>query len=377
METRENDSTIAPRRQDRPARILIVGGHAETRADLVARLQDRNHRCSHVNRLDEAQRAIAQRRPDLILLSPELPDGDGLDIARQLQRTPTPTRTIVFSESGSFQSAIPALRSGAVDFIRIPLDLDEFADRIEVALQRTPTEAEREKQITKLRKLCRELSSARDEISDQFDVLCYDMMSTYQDLTDQVDEASMASEFRTLLRQELDLEEALRTTLEYLLVKTGPTNAAVFLPDSDQIYSLGAYVNYDCPRESIDRLLDHLCCAICPQMSDETDFVKFDDAEEFATWLGMDDELFADSQVVAFSCQHEGECLAIVVLFRSTAQPFEPKIARTLDLLRTIFAEQLSQIIKVHHRTSPEWPKDQDADEYDDDFGLGFGGVAA
>ena len=86
-------------------------------------------------------------------------------IARQLQRSPAPSKTIVFSESGSFQNAIRALRSGAVDFIRTPLDLDEFADRIENALQRTPTEAEREKQITKLRQLCRELSSARDEIS--------------------------------------------------------------------------------------------------------------------------------------------------------------------------------------------------------------------
>ena len=47
----------------------------------------------------------------------------------------------------------------------------------------------------------------------------------------------------------------------HLLTKTGPTNAAVFLPDSVDHYGLGAYVNYDCPRESIAALLDALATA--------------------------------------------------------------------------------------------------------------------
>ena len=56
----------------------------------------------------------------------------------------------------------------------------------------------------------------------------------------------------------------------------------MFLPDPEQHYSLGAYVNYDCPRESIDSVLSHLCQAICPQMADEPELVAFSDAREFA-----------------------------------------------------------------------------------------------
>ena len=33
-----------------------------------------------------------------------------------------------------------------------------------------------------------------------------------------------------------------------MLTKTGPTNAAVFLPGTGTDFDLGAYVNYDCPR---------------------------------------------------------------------------------------------------------------------------------
>ena len=61
-------------------------------------------------------------------------------------------------------------------------------------------------------------------------------------------------------------------------------------------------------------------------------------------------------------------------LFRSSDRPFGPELAGTLDILRAIFAEQLSQLIRVHHRAKPEWPDDaQDYEEFgEDDFGFGL-----
>jgi DNA-binding response OmpR family regulator len=357
------------------ARILVVGGDPDIRASLSTALTRRNHLCTHVNRLDEAYTAVAQRRHDLVLLNPDLPDGDGFDLAGHLQRTAPATKTIVFSDADSFTIALKALRCGVVDFVRTPIAIDEFVERVDGALHRTSTERSREE---RLRRICSELNAARDEISDQVDTLFRDVSGAYRAMNDQIDEAVMACEFRTLLRQELDLEEVLRTTLEYLLGKIGATNAAVFLPDADRDYSLGAYVNYDCPRESVDQLLDHLCGAICPQMADEEEIVAFDDARQFAQWIGLEGGILSHSQIVAFSCNHEGECLAVVVLFRDSANPFDPELAGTLDLLRRVFAEQLARIIRVHHRAAPEWPREPADDDTDyDDFGYGFGGLAA
>lgn len=370
--------TAPSRAKPDPSSILIVGGDAEFRTELVSALKSHRHRCTHVSRLDEAHSALSQNRHDLVLVNPTLPDGDGFDLASKLEQSSNCTKVMVFSESDSFNTALRALRSGAVDFVRTPVRIDEFVERIDVALVKSHTDQKREERIRRVHRICRELNSARNEISDQVDVMCSDLMNAYRDLSEQVSEAAMASEFRTLLRQELDMEEVLRTTLEYLLTKTGPTNAAVFLPDCDQHYSLGAYVNFDCDRESIDRLLDHLGEAICPQMSDEPDLVSFDDAGEFAEWIGMDSTSLAQSQFLAFSCHHEDECLAVVILFRSRTNAYEPELAGTLDILRSIFAEQLSRIIRVHHRAAPQWPREAEGDESEwDDFGYGFGGMAA
>ncbi|MBT8486475.1 MAG: response regulator [Phycisphaerae bacterium] len=361
------------------ARILIIGGDGAFRTALADNLP--HHRCTHADHLAEARTLTAKQRFDLLLLDPALPDGDGLDFAQRLLRTAPATKLVVFTESGSFRTALRAIRCGAIDYIRVPAELGEVRDRVETALTKTLTEKDRESRIRRLHSLCTELNSAREEISDQVDVLCNDLVVAYHDLHQQLQDVAMASEFRTLLRQELDLEEVLRTTLEYLLTKTGPTNAAVFLPDPNRQYSLGAYVNYDCPRESIDAVLDHLCDAICPQMADETELVAFDDAEEFADWIGMEDRLLAESQVIAYSCIDEQECMAVVVLFRDKNTPFEPALAGTLDILRAIFAEQLSQVIRIHHRSGPQWPAEpsyeDELDDLDDDHGFGFGGGLA
>jgi hypothetical protein len=142
---------------------------------------------------------------------------------------------------------------------------------------------------------------------------------------------------------------------------------------------LGAYVNYDCPRETIAMLLDHLCHAICPQMSREPEIVSFADAEEFSEWIGADAGFLSESQVIALSCMHKGECLAVIVLFRNKSTPFKETLGGILDTLRTIFAEQLTNVIRVHHRATPSWPKEaRDGDlDYNDDPGYGFGGLAA
>ena len=354
------------------AKILVVGGDPEARVALVDTLRRKQHRCSHVYRLEEARSAVARNRYDLILLNPALPDGDGLELAQLVQQVTPATKVIILSETGSFSQALRAMRSGAVDFINAPLNLSEIVNRVDLALRTSSAERTRERKIRRLQSICKELTVARKEIADQVDTLCNDLVTAYHQLTEQINDVAMATEFRTLLRMELDIEELLRTSLEYLLSKTGPTNAAVFLPDGDGIYNLGAYVNYDCPREMIDSLLDHLCKAICPQMAGEEEIVAFDDAREFAEWIGASDTLLADSQVVAFSCQHEGECLAVIVLFRSVESPFNPTLAGTLDILRATFAEQLSRLIRVHHRARPQWPDEAHDDEQDfDDFGWG------
>jgi hypothetical protein len=102
--------------------------------------------------------------------------------------------------------------------------------------------------------------------------------------------------------------------------------------------------------------------------------VMFDDAKEFASWIGLEAAILVDSQVIAYSCRSEDKCLAVVVLFRAKSEPFGEDAAEIIDLLRPIFAEQLAHIIRVHHRASPQWPDEPVDDEHDinDDYGFGI-----
>jgi FixJ family two-component response regulator len=339
---------------------------------------------------------LPRKRFDVVDVGCALPDGVGLDLAPLVHKVSPATKIIVLADVMSPDAVIQAMRCGAVDCLAVPATTDgmeDFLRRLEPALLKSRAERQRDERLLRLKKVCRELNIARHEISKQVDALCDDLSNAYREIADQMSDVALASEFRTLLKQELDVEDLLRTTLEYLLTKTGPTNAAVFLPDAprpkhsndDQHYGLGAYVNYDCPRETISLLLDHLGGAICPQMADEMDIVAFTDAKEFAEWIGEDlegAEFLANSNVIAFSCVHNGECLAVIVLFRDQATPFDDKLAGAIDTMRQIIAEQLSNVIKVHQRARPSWPKkaaEGDLDYHDDDLGFGGyeGGMAA
>lgn len=362
------------------ARILIVADASLCDQTLLASLMQR-HQCRHVSRVEEARSALAAAPFDLLLLQPQLPDGDGLELARTLQQTAPATKTIVISKDGSATAAVQAMRCGAVDFIHAPVAFAELNERVCAAAAKSRVDRQREERLARLKKVCKQLNIARHEISEQVDLLCHDLVAAYQDMSNQLQDAAMASEFRTLLRQDLDVEDLLRTALEYTLTKTGPTNAAVFLPDGSAKYALGAYVNYDCPRDSIDTVLERLGSAVCPQMSNHEQIVAFKDAASFAQWVGIDAGMLGESEVVAFSCDHEEECLAVIVLFRSRKTPFDEQLLAIIETLRPLFAEQLAQVIKVHHRAQPSWPDDaaDDCDELDfnDDAGFGYGGMAA
>ncbi len=366
--------------QNGPCRILVVGGSTRLQSDLAARLAQRHHHSECVAGVKAGQAALARQNYDLVLLSTSLPDGSGLALARMLQESAPSTKTIVLSSGESFEQAVEAMRCGVVDLVEATTPMDDLVDRIEAALTASRADGQRDQRLAQLKVVCKKLVTAREEVSEHLDQLCKDLVAAYEDVSEQMTEVAMAAEFRTLLRQELDVEDLLRTALEYMLTKTGPTNAAVFLPGTGTNFELGAYVNYDCPRETITVLLNHLCRAVCPQMTEETEIVRFADAAEFAEWVGADAGFLGGCQVVAFSCMHEGRCRAVMVLFRSNDEPFDEALVTSIEILRAIFAEQVDHVIKVHHRASPSWPKDPleddefEAGDYDD---YGFGGLVA
>lgn len=264
---------------------------------------------------------------------------------------------VLISETVTEEGLSRALRAGVLDVLPLRLARGEFLARLADAEMRQRERRRREfgalQRASRLTALCKGLIKSRRELVANFTTLCGDMATTTNDLSSQLDLASMGSEFNSLIRQELDIEGLLRTVLEYALPRIGNTNAAIFLPSSSGEFALGAYVNYDCPRDSAEVLLEHMSNCIAPAFEREKEIVVLATHGELLQRLGHHAHWIDESALLAFSCHHENECLAIVTLFRDRKVPFPAGQIPMLRLIRDLFARQLGRVIHTHHRHLP------------------------
>lgn len=117
------------------ARILIVEDEAEIRRFVRLTLVAEGH---EVFEAETAQRGLidaATRRPDLLVLDLGLPDGDGVDLIRDL-RTWSAMPVIVLSARSTEADKIAALDAGADDYLVKPFGAGELMARVRAQLRR-------------------------------------------------------------------------------------------------------------------------------------------------------------------------------------------------------------------------------------------------
>jgi len=327
--------------------------------------------------LTEARAKLTEKSVDLAVINPELPDGCGLDLADELNKSRRTVTTVLVGETPDVDSAMRAIRTGAVDYITTPLDQDELAERIAKAMNKQRKSRDQSQRVRRLRRLCKKLNQARSDVSKQVDVLCNDLVTAYQELAGQMQQVVQASEFGAVIRDELDLEKLLRKTLEHLVEKAGPTNAAVFLPSSMDEYTLGGYVNYDCTPESADMLLQHLADVVAPKIANRVDLMHITDNQSLSNMLGGDAAYLVDQHMLAFACRSDDESLAVVALFRDASDPFDQAVLDTAEAVSPLLGDALARVIRIHHRGLDDDAFEEGgyfgaAEEDEDDDGLPF-----
>ena len=83
----------------------------------------------------EGLRRLAAGGFDLVITDLKLPDGTGLDAVRLIHGKDRSLPIIMMTSYSSLESAIGALRAGAVDYIIKPFDNDELLHAVERALK--------------------------------------------------------------------------------------------------------------------------------------------------------------------------------------------------------------------------------------------------
>lgn len=117
-----------------PPVVLLIEDEPQMRRFLRAALGTQEYDLVEAGTAREGLAQAAGRNPDLILLDLGLPDGDGLDVTRQIRewsRTPI----IVLSARGQEGDKVAALDAGADDYLTKPFGVGELLARMRVALR--------------------------------------------------------------------------------------------------------------------------------------------------------------------------------------------------------------------------------------------------
>ncbi len=129
--------------KDDPARVMLVEDDPDLCRAMARILREQGHEVSEVRDGKSCLNEALRFRPDLVLMDVVLPDGDGADICLTLKGIPELAGVHVLLISGvriSAHERAEAMQGGADGYLVKPVDAEELAARVEVALRRKRSE---------------------------------------------------------------------------------------------------------------------------------------------------------------------------------------------------------------------------------------------
>ena len=105
-------------------KILIVEDEALFARAVAKHLKKAGFDCECAESLADARALAKQFLPDLVLLDMRLPDGNGLDLIAEL--VDKNIKVIVMTAYGEVADAVQAMKLGADDYLKKPIDLEEL-----------------------------------------------------------------------------------------------------------------------------------------------------------------------------------------------------------------------------------------------------------
>jgi len=120
---------------------LIVDDEADIRELLEITLARMEVDTVSAADLAQAREALKSRDFDLCLLDMRLPDGDGIELVREITAHHPRTPVAMITAHGNMETAIEALKAGAFDFVSKPVDLPVLRKLVNTALKLNEPEA--------------------------------------------------------------------------------------------------------------------------------------------------------------------------------------------------------------------------------------------
>jgi len=117
-------------------KILAIDDDKDILKVLKANLEFNDYEVNTADTWSEAQEILAGTRPDLIILDVMLPDGDGMEICRELRNSMPEVPVIMLTAKDKVSDKVIGLESGADDYVVKPFETIELLARIKACIRR-------------------------------------------------------------------------------------------------------------------------------------------------------------------------------------------------------------------------------------------------
>ena len=146
----------------RPARVLVIDDDPGVAEVIELLLTREGYAAERAGTVRAGLERIGAGAVDLVITDLKLPDGTGLDLIRSIHRVQRELPIILVTSYSSMESAIAALRAGAVDYIIKPFENDELL----LAVERALNERRMSRENAILRRNLRKVHGARQIVGD-------------------------------------------------------------------------------------------------------------------------------------------------------------------------------------------------------------------
>ncbi|MFA6472892.1 MAG: response regulator [Candidatus Latescibacterota bacterium] len=116
--------------------ILVVDDEKNIRLTLVQALEALDLEIDTAINGEEALSKLKERFFKIILLDLKLPGMDGMEVLRRVRKMYPECRVVIISAHGTIESAVEALKLGAVDFIEKPFVPKEIRELVSKVIER-------------------------------------------------------------------------------------------------------------------------------------------------------------------------------------------------------------------------------------------------
>jgi two-component system response regulator PilR (NtrC family) len=115
--------------------ILVVDDEQVLRESLVELFDSEGYEALSAGDGKEALQVAVDRPIDLVLTDVRMPEMDGIELLQRLQKVAPETPVVILTAYGTVETAVEAMRKGAIDYLLKPVNFDDVLLTVSRALQ--------------------------------------------------------------------------------------------------------------------------------------------------------------------------------------------------------------------------------------------------